>query len=204
MREAVTRANTIVSGLLQLSAQSDFELKTEDLNSSIKRALRLINAQAVASKVKVARNLDAQLPRVRVDRVKIEQVFINLFLNAVQAMPTGGVLSVSTRAVQFEDGFKPNGSEFYPFSPGDLVVVAEVEDQGAGISETNLPKIFDPFFTTKAPSGGSGLGLSVVKKIVDMHGGAIHIRNAPQGGVVAELMLRSEREERLPPPKKGC
>ena len=204
MREAVTRANTIVSGLLQLSAQSDFELKTEDLNSSIKRALRLINAQAVASKVKVARNLDAQLPRVRVDRVKIEQVFINLFLNAVQAMPTGGVLSVSTRAVQFEDGFKPNGSEFYPFSPGDLVVVAEVDDQGAGISEANLPKIFDPFFTTKAPSGGSGLGLSVVKKIVDMHGGAIHIRNAPQGGVVAELMLRSEREERLPPPKKGC
>jgi signal transduction histidine kinase len=204
MREAVTRANTIVSGLLQLSAQSDFELKTEDLNSSIKRALRLINAQAVASKVKVARNLDAQLPRVRVDRVKIEQVFINLFLNAVQAMPTGGVLSVSTRAVQFEDGFKPSGSEFYPFSSGDLVVVAEVEDQGAGISEANLPKIFDPFFTTKAPSGGSGLGLSVVKKIVDMHGGAIHIRNVPQGGVVAELMLRSEREERLPPPKKGC
>jgi PAS domain S-box-containing protein len=204
MREAVTRANTIVSGLLQLSAQSDFELKTEDLNSSIKRALGLINAQAVASKVKVARNLDAQLPRVRVDRVKIEQVFINLFLNAVQAMPTGGVLSVSTRAVQFEDGFKPNASEFYPFSPGNLVVVVEVEDQGAGISEANLPKIFDPFFTTKAPSGGSGLGLSVVKKIVDMHGGAIHIRNAPQGGVVAELMLRSELEERLPPPKKGC
>jgi PAS domain S-box-containing protein len=204
MREAVTRANTIVSGLLQLSAQSDFELKTEDLNSSIKRALRLINAQAVASKVKVTRNLDAQLPRVRVDRVKIEQVFINLFLNAVQAMPTGGVLSVSTRAVQFEDGFKPNASEFYPFSPGNLVVVVEVEDQGAGISEANLPKIFDPFFTTKAPSGGSGLGLSVVKKIVDMHGGAIHIRNAPQGGVVAELMLRSELEERLPPPKKGC
>jgi PAS domain S-box-containing protein len=204
MREAVTRANTIVSGLLQLSAQSDFELKTEDLNSSIKRALGLINAQAVASKVKVARNLDAQLPRVRVDRVKIEQVFINLFLNAVQAMPTGGVLSVSTRAVQFEDGFKPNASEFYPFSPDNLVVVVEVEDQGAGISEANLPKIFDPFFTTKAPSGGSGLGLSVVKKIVDMHGGAIHIRNAPQGGVVAELMLRSELEERLPPPKKGC
>ena len=63
-----------------------------------------------------------------------------------------------------------------------------------------MPKIFDPFFTTKAASGGSGLGLSVVKKIIDLHGGTIEIRNAPQGGVVAVLLLRGEREESLSPP----
>jgi PAS domain S-box-containing protein len=204
MREAVMRANTILSGLLQLSAQSDFELKTDDLNAAIKRALRLINAQAIASKIKVARKLDGQLPRARIDRVKIEQVFINLFFNAVQAMPSGGALSVSTRAIRFGEDYQPDGTGFYPFGPGELVVLAEVEDKGPGIPEANLPKIFDPFFTTKAPSGGSGLGLSVVKKIVDMHGGAIDIRNAPQGGVVATLMLKAEREEKLSPPKKGC
>ena len=204
MREAVMRANTIVSGLLQLSVQSDFELETADLNAVVKRALRLINPQAIGAKVKVARKLDSQLPRVRIDQVKIEQVFINLCLNAVQSMPAGGVLSVSTRAVRFEEDFKPTRAGSYPFSRGDLVVVAEVEDKGPGIPEANLPKIFDPFFTTKAASGGSGLGLSVVKKIIDLHGGTIEIRNAPQGGVVAVLLLRGEREESLSPPKKGC
>jgi len=122
----------------------------------------------------------------------------------VQAMPAGGALTVSTRAVRFGEDFQPDGAGFYPFGPGELVVLAEVEDKGPGIPEANLPKIFDPFFTTKAPSGGSGLGLSVVKKIVDMHGGAIDIRNAPQGGVVATLMLKAEREEKLSPPRKGC
>jgi PAS domain S-box-containing protein len=204
MREAVMRANTIVSGLLQLSVQSDFELRNEDLNAVVKRALRLINPQAIASRVKVVRKLDAQLPRVRIDRVKIEQVFINLFLNAVQSMPAGGVLSVTTRAVRFEEDFQPDRPGFYPFGRGDLLVAAEVEDKGPGIPEANLPKIFDPFFTTKAASGGSGLGLSVVKKIVDMHGGTIDIRNAPPGGVVAALLLRGEREESLSLPKKGC
>jgi PAS domain S-box-containing protein len=204
MREAVMRANTIVSGLLQLSVQSDFELRSEDLNAVVKRALRLINPQAIASRIKVVRKLDGLLPRVRIDRVKIEQVFINLFLNAVQSMPAGGVLSVTTRAGRFEEDFKPNQPGFYPFGRGDRVVVAEVEDQGPGIPEANLPKIFDPFFTTKAASGGSGLGLSVVKKIVDMHGGTIDIRNAPPGGVLAALLLRGEGEEGLSLPKKGC
>jgi PAS domain S-box-containing protein len=194
MRDAVNRANSVVSGLLQLSADSDFVLKFEDLNGVIKRSLRLINAQAIAGKIRVVRKLESPLPRVRIDRVKIEQVLINLFLNALQAMSPGGVLTVGSRTARFGEDFLPRDSANSRFTRGDLLVIAEVRDQGKGIKEQDLPKIFDPFFTTKATTGGTGLGLSVVKNIVDLHSGAINIQNAPEGGVVATLALKAERE----------
>jgi len=92
MREAVTRANTIIRGLLQLSAQTDFEMKREDLNASVRRALNLVKAQVIASKVSVVRKLDAHLPSVKMDRGKIEQMFINLLINALQAMSQAAFL----------------------------------------------------------------------------------------------------------------
>jgi PAS domain S-box-containing protein len=194
MRDAINRANTVVSGLLQLSADTDFELRSESLNGVIQRSLRLIHSQAIAAKINVVRKLEQALPRVRIDRTKIEQVFINLFLNALQAMSPGGALSVTTRSARFEDQFIGQRLAVPEFRDGDRLVVTEVRDQGIGISEKNLPKIFDPFFTTKAPRGGTGLGLSVVKKIVDLHGGVISIRNAPEGGVVATLVLKAHAE----------
>jgi len=192
MRDAVNRANSVVSGLLQLSADSDFVLKTEDLNTVVKRCLRLINAQAIAGKIRVVRKLESPLPRVRIDRVKIEQVLINLFLNALQAMSPGGVLTVGSRVARFGEDFAPKGTANSGFQRGDLLAIAEVRDQGTGIQEQNLPKIFDPFFTTKATTGGTGLGLSVAKKIVDLHGGIITIENASEGGVLARLALKAE------------
>ena len=102
MRDAVTRANSIIRGLLQLSTPTDFEMRAEDLNASVRRALRLVNAQVIASNVSVARKLDPHLPRVKVDRGKIEQVFINLFINALQAMSSGGVLAITQLASLFQ------------------------------------------------------------------------------------------------------
>jgi PAS domain S-box-containing protein len=194
MREAVTRANTIIRGLLQLSAQTDFEMKRDDLNASVRRALSLVKAQVIASKVSVVRKLDAHLPPVKMDRGKIEQVFINLLINALQAMSPGGVLTVTTRAGQFGENLKVNETAFRQFSRGEQVVLAEVQDTGTGIAAVNLPKIFDPFFTTKPVGVGTGLGLSVVKKIVDFHGGGVDIQNAAPGGVVVTLVLRAEPE----------
>jgi PAS domain S-box-containing protein len=194
MRDAVNRANGVVSGLLQLSADTVFELRPEDLNTVVKGSLRLVNTQAIAAKIKVVRKLESPLPRVRIDRIKIEQVFINLFLNALQAMSAGGVLSVSTRLARFGEDSTLRAPAVHGFQGGERLVIAEVKDQGSGIKEANLPKIFDPFFTTKATVGGTGLGLSVVKKIVDLHGGVIGIHNAPEGGVVATLILKAERE----------
>jgi two-component system NtrC family sensor kinase len=194
MREAVTRANTIIRGLLQLSAQTDFEMKREDLNASVRRALNLVKAQVIASKVSVVRKLDAHLPPVKMDRGKIEQVFINLLINALQAMSPGGVLTVTTHAGQFGENLKVNETAFRQFSRGEQVVLAQVQDTGTGIAAVNLPKVFDPFFTTKPIGVGTGLGLSVVKKIVDFHGGGVDIQNAAPGGVVVTLVLRAEPE----------
>jgi PAS domain S-box-containing protein len=203
MREAVMRANRIIRGLLQLSAQTDFEMKLEDLNASAKRALRLVNAQVIAAKVTVVRRLDGHLPRVKIDRGKIDQVFINLFINALQAMSPGGVLTVTTRAGQFGVNLDLGETAFRQFNRGDRVVIAEVRDTGLGIPEANLPKVFDPFFTTKPVGVGTGLGLSVVKKIVDLHGGGIEVDNAPERGVVVTLVLRADPEETPSPGKKN-
>jgi PAS domain S-box-containing protein len=194
MRDAVVRANVIVRELLQLSAATDFEPKAEDLNSLVERSLWLINSEIVASRINAVRKLAADLPRVQLDRNKMEQVFINLFINALQAMSDGGVLTVTTRQRRFGEDLKLSGPAFSQFKPGELVVIAEVQDTGKGIPEEHLPRIFDPFFTTKPAGVGTGLGLSVVKKIIDLHDGAIDIRNAPLGGVVVSLVLKAEPE----------
>ena len=192
MRDAVNRANGVVSGLLQLAANTDFELKVEDLNLLIKRSLRMIHAQAIAAKIRIVRKLDMALPRVKIDRTKIEQALINLYLNALQAMSAGGVLTVATRLGRFGEEVPAQRAPAKPFQRGEPVVMIEVRDQGTGIEEANLPKIFDPFFTTRMAAGGTGLGLSVVKNILDLHGGAVAIQNAPGGGVLATLVLRAE------------
>jgi PAS domain S-box-containing protein len=196
MRDAVNRANAIIRELLQLSAATDFAPREEDLGALLERSLWLINSEIIASQITVVRKLDADLPRVRLDHGKMEQVFINLFINALQAMSQGGVLTVTTRHRRFGEDLKLTGPAFSRFEPGEPVVIAEVQDTGKGISEANLPKIFDPFFTTKSTGVGTGLGLSVVKKIMDLHGAAIHIRNAPLGGVLVSIVFKAEPEKR--------
>jgi len=195
MRDAVTRANTIVRELLQLSAARDFDLRPEDLNTVVERSLRLLHGEVVASRTAVARNLEPALSLARLDRVKMEQVLINLFLNALQAMSQGGTLTVSTRHQVLGEEPKLHGPAFVQFKPGEPIVIAEVRDTGPGILAADLPRIFDPFFTTKPTGVGTGLGLSVVKKIMDLHGGGIDIRNHPAGGVIVTLVLKAEPED---------
>ncbi len=190
MRDAVTRANNIVRELLQFSAAKDFEPQQTDLNSIVERSLWLLNSELIALQISLVSRLAADLPPVRLDRSKMEQVLINLFLNALQAMSPHGVLTVSTRQRRYGDDLKLMGPAFAQFKPGEEVVIAEVQDTGKGISEANLPKIFDPFFTTKPTGVGTGLGLSVVKKIMDLHDAGIDIRNHPLGGVVVTLIFR--------------
>jgi PAS domain S-box-containing protein len=192
MRDAVTRANTIVRELLQLSAAKNFEPKETDLNSVLERSLWLLNNELIASQVNVVCKLSPDLPMVRLDRSKMEQVFINLFLNSLQAMTHDGVLTVTTRHRRFGEDLELKGPAFAQFKAGDPVIIAEVLDTGTGILEGDLLKIFDPFFTTKPTGVGTGLGLSVVKKIMDLHNAGIEIRNNPLGGVLVTLVFRAE------------
>jgi signal transduction histidine kinase len=190
MRDAVHRANSIIRELLQFSAATKFELKEDDLNAVLERSLGLVNCELVASRITLVRELSASLPPCRFDRGKLEQVFINLFINAIQAMSQGGTLTVRTRAgLPAKDWTLPEPLA-RAWKAGEPAVMVEIRDTGPGIPEKNLRRVFDPFFTTKPVGVGTGLGLSIVKRIVDLHEGAIDLRNAPGGGVLVTLVLR--------------
>jgi len=191
MRDAVSRANSIVSELLQFSAAGELEMKEDDFNAVVERSLSLMNYELTTAQITVARHLDAGLRPVRLARGKMEQVFLNLFMNAVQAMSAGGTLTVRTRGARFSDALTADQRAGYPFKAGEEIIIAEVQDTGLGIPEANLSRIFDPFFTTKPAGIGTGLGLSVIRKIIELHDGSIDIRNTPSGGVNVTLMLKN-------------
>jgi two-component system, NtrC family, sensor kinase len=150
------RAAKIVNGLLNLSrpGMSGEERTPVDLNVVVNDVFTLLEHQFAAAKVKVRRDLSPAAATVFGIEHKLQQVFLNLFLNARDAMPRGGWLSVSTRV-------------------DDNQVVAEVADTGSGIPTEHLARIYDPFFTTKAIGRGTGLGLSIAYGIVHEHEGTI-------------------------------
>ena len=110
-------------------------------------------------------------------------------------MPEGGTLTARTYSKQLTETTHFEGSRRAAhFWVGDLAVIAEVEDTGSGIPEEYLARIYDPFFTTKPTGMGTGLGLPVSKKIIELHGGSLDIRNRRSGGVRVTIMLKAQRE----------
>jgi PAS domain S-box-containing protein len=192
MRDAVQRANSIIRELLQLAADTAFELAPGDLNEMVKRSLHLLHTQSVSAQVEVVCSLEDRLPAIRMDAQKMQQVMLNLFLNAFQAMSQRGTLRVTTRSGRLGEQLHLPGWMAGPLRPGEHLVLAEIQDTGPGIPEEHLGRIFDPFFTTKPVGVGTGLGLSIVKKIVDLHEGVVDCRNAPEGGVIVTLAFRAE------------
>jgi two-component system, NtrC family, sensor kinase len=180
------RAAKIVNGLLNLSrpGMSGEERTPVDLNVVVNDVFTLLEHQFAAAKVKVRRDLSPAAATVFGIEHKLQQVFLNLFLNARDAMPRGGWLSVSTRV-------------------DDNRVVAEVADTGSGIPAEHLARIYDPFFTTKAIGRGTGLGLSIAYGIVHEHEGTIGCESSIGQGTrftltmpMAALTERSSRARR--------
>jgi PAS domain S-box-containing protein len=194
IRESVVRADTIIREMLDFAAPKAMRRQPEDLNMLIHMAMPLIRYEMEPNNVVLEQKFSKGLPLVAIDKNKITQVIINLCLNAVHAMPNGGKLTVSTRVEQLTEGTGQNqGSRVNDrFRAGDTVVVAEIEDTGTGIPPEKLSNIFEPFFTTKETGKGTGLGLTVTKKIIDLHGGDIRIANRPEGGVRATLIFKAE------------
>jgi PAS domain S-box-containing protein len=193
MEQAVVRADRILGGLLDFSAPRSLELHFESLNAVIEQALLLVKHELDRGRVAVVRQLAKDLPAAWLDKRKMEQVFINVFLNAIQAMPKGGTLSVKTWARPAAEVGLPVGSRTSRVvKRAGPVVVAEIDDTGIGIPEDLLRKIFEPFFTTKPTKKGTGLGLTVAKAIVEMHGGTVNISNRGRGGVQVLVTLRSK------------
>ena len=190
MRDAVNRANNIILELLSLSANSDFHIAPTDPNDLIERALMLTKNLLTTSRITLQRELSPSLPSVPVDPPKLEQVLINIIINGIQAMKPGGTLTVRSRMVCVDES-PASEPLFRKFKFGETLVLIEVQDTGHGLTETQALKAFDPFYTTKPVGIGTGLGLSVAKKIVEEHGGNIEIKNAPGGGAVVVIALKT-------------
>ena len=157
------RASEIVNNLLNFSRTGAAELADIDVNRVVEETLSLVAHPLRTSQIQIVKQLGQTLPPVRGSANKLQQVFLNLFLNARDAMPSGGMLEVRTAA--------HNGS-----------VEVEVADTGAGIPREHIHRIFDPFFTTKASGRGTGLGLSVSYGIIKEHAGKIDVRSTPGKG----------------------
>jgi len=194
MNHAVKRANVVIGDLLDFASPRELGMHERSINALIEQSLRFVAYEFSQSKIKLAMNLEKELPACRVDPTKIEQVFVNLFTNAAHAMPDGGTLTVRTSqhvVVAQEIPHTRGDRSGIRLRTGDRAIVVEIQDSGTGIPEEHMQKIFDPFFTTKNTGKGTGLGLSVTRKIIDLHGGQIGIRNNPNGGVTVKIVLKA-------------
>ena len=146
----------------------------------LEKALVLAGHNLKMDNVEVVKKFADGLPEALVDESKIEQVFVNIFLNAIQSMPEGGVIEISCRNEKVGYGSS------VPLAEGEYIVIS-VKDRGIGIPDEHLGKIFDPYFTTKQI--GSGLGLATAHSIVNNHGGYIGVESEPGKGSIFHIYI---------------
>lgn len=153
------RCSSIVSGLLEFARQTPPERVSVDVNQVIESTMLLMETHALVNRVRIVTGVTRELPPLMVDVNKIKQVFTNIIMNAMDAMPDGGNLTIRSR-----------------LSEDARYVEVEFQDTGKGIPEEHLKKIFDPFFTTKGTKG-TGLGLAISYGIIQQHGGSIQVKS---------------------------
>ncbi len=167
-----SRCSKIVSNLLAFSRKSKLEFGDVDINELLERCILMSQHKLTLQNITVIWNLDPHIPKVRGDFNQIQQCIINLILNAIDAMPEGGTLSL-------EDSFHPK----------EGFVELKISDSGKGISREELYHIFEPFYTTKMEGEGLGLGLSTVYGIIDRHKGTITVDSSPGKGTAFTIKI---------------
>ena len=175
MIQEVERLDRVIGQLLEFARPMNISKKTASLEDVIKDSLRMVEAEARQRGIRVDFSSDPQTKEVRIDTDRIRQVLLNLYLNAIAAMESGGTLSVELR--QDDD-------------TGRFRII--VSDTGTGIKNSDLPHLFDPYFTTK-PSG-TGLGLAIVHKIIESHGGEVSVESRYGEGATVTIRLPYDRE----------
>lgn len=209
IEKEIERINRIVRELLDFSRPSKFEIHDLQINKVIENTISLISYQKNFKNIQTRLDLEPDLPMVKGDESQLSQVFINIILNGVDAMPHGGILEIKTEEYMVEGVFPrrfqrpyvprrkgdpvesnyfhlrktdPLSSLLTKFSSGERLVRIRISDTGVGIKKEDLEKIFDPFFTTKSPDKGTGLGLSVSLRIVESMGGEIRVESEVDKG----------------------
>lgn len=176
INKSILRADNIIKGLLSFTRQSAIRAENADPVSLIEEALTFVEHQIKTGHIKIVRQYEPDLPNVTVDSNRLKQVFVNLLLNAFDAMKSGGTVTIRVESIMNEKKKKRH-----------LRIV--LADTGCGIPESKIEKVFDPFYTTKNTPGNTGLGLSVTRGIIDQHGGSIRIESEVDRGtrVIVEI-----------------
>ena len=178
IRSASARGSRLVRQLLEFSRRRNVDVQLVDINDALREMERLLD-RAVGDDVVLSLSLAEELPSVRIDRGHVEQIVLNLAVNARDAMPRGGTLEIATST----DG-----------PPAQRQVVLAVRDEGEGMDADTLARIFDPFFTTKEAGRGTGLGLATTRGLVRQAGGQIGCRSVPGIGTTFRIVLPVGRE----------
>jgi len=214
IEKEIDRINRIVRELLDFARPSKFEIKDVEIHLVIENTLSLLSYQKNFKNIESRLDLQSDLPKIKGDESQLSQVFMNIILNAVDAMPNGGILTIQTRTHIVEALDEDRLQRVYPrrrrgdpmesdysrkrkanpltalfkkFSEGDQLVEIRISDTGIGIRKENLENIFDPFFTTKAPDKGTGLGLSISLRIVESLRGEIRVTSEVGKGTTFEV-----------------
>jgi two-component system NtrC family sensor kinase len=177
MESELTRSTGLIRALLDFSRQSPPTLREVDINEVINRAFELVAHSAELAHVQVIKELSPSLPKPIADFDQLQQVCTNLILNAIQAMPKGGRLTLRTSSIDSSQ------------------LKIEVQDTGCGISSENMRKLFTPFFTTKRDVKGVGLGLAIAHGIIKRHQGRIEVQSKEGEGTTFAIYLPLHREE---------
>jgi two-component system, NtrC family, sensor kinase len=177
IQDQIARVTAIVQSLLDHTRRPALTLRPLAPAELVDGLAELVRPSLVGSGIELSVDAEAGLPAVGVDRVQIEQALLNLVTNAVDAMPEGGRLQLGARA------------------DGDGVALV-VRDSGSGIAPEDLSRVFDPLFTTKPPGKGTGLGLPILREIVEAHGGTARLESRPGEGTTAVVRLPRAEEGR--------
>jgi len=172
------RCRDTVKELLEFARQTRQEMRPHDINQAISRTLFLLENQAIFQNIDIEKNLAPDLPLIPSDIQQLNHMFMNIILNAVEAMEGKGKLTLKTT-----------------LSSNRERLLIEISDTGPGIPEDILPQIFEPFFTTKEEGKGTGLGLSLVYSIVENQGGSVTARSQPGEGTTFLIELPLTRED---------
>lgn len=186
MDKELDRTTRIIRNLLDFARQSEPNIRPVDINKVLEAALLLVGHQINLENISLEKKSDAQLPLILADFDKIQQVLINIIMNAIQAMPGGGNLTIATsvaKGIRIGESLK------------DTIRI-DISDTGVGITEENMNKLFTPFFTTKEKGKGVGLGLPVVHGIIEQHKGKIKVDSKPNVGTTFSIYLEVMDEKK--------
>ena len=174
VEKELDRMANLVKNLLQLSRREEHRISTVNVAEELEKTVELLHYHLRKCGIEVRKDFQP-IPMIMADPEQLRQVFLNLFTNAADAMPSGGTLTLRAR--------------------GGQNLLIEIVDTGTGIAAADLPRVMETFFTTKPSGKGTGLGLPICRRIVEAHGGTISIESEPGRGTTVRIVLPVDREE---------